>query len=781
MKYNYLFCVLLLFNFISIPATAQQTKTIEDEYAAYFTLPREALYLHVNKTTFIKGEEIWFKGYAYDQKNQLTSKATTNIHVGMYDAEGNQVKNVLFKATNGFAKGNILIDSTYTSGTYYLKAATNWMKNFKEDNTFVQKIVILSEEASAKTPQEKEEKYDIQFLPEGGYMINNVVNTIGFKIVNQEGKGVLANGTIYDNNQKEITSFKGNNFGLGKFVFYPENGQQYTAKIQLTSGKTITQSLPKAKAKGINITVNNPFPDKVILNFKTNQATLAANPTQQYKVLIHQNGKQKTIAFAFENAPEKVISILKKDLFKGINTITVFANDNTPILERLFFNDFFEKTSQLNVSTVNIANDSIMLSLSDFGLKENANISISVLPESTKSYKPDHNIISNFYLKPHLRGTIENPQYYFKNMDRKKKYELDILLLTQGWSRYEWQNIFEDKPNGLKGFESGITISGTVNRPKSGVDRLFLYGTKNHTSRFIDVDKNQKFTLTNFFLEEGEEIRFSYMTKKGLFKKPSLYLQFKVDKGDDKITAEMLEKATSIASTAVSFQIPENFFYENSEQLEAVIIKADKKEEDRDRILVNEKVTQITPTEVQRFLYITDLIENRGYQVIETPGRVSITTRRQPVASPVIFFDGARLTSFNILSGFSTANVEKIVIDKSGLGEGLGAGFGGVIRIFSRRTPLFKAGDREKMYAGTVAPFAFTPAKEYYAPKYTSYLNSTFEKYGAISWLPEVQLTNAQPTTFKIYDTRTKNITLFIEGISESGTLISEKKIIKVR
>ena len=124
-------------------------------------------------------------------------------------------------------------------------------------------------------------------------------NIVGFKVINTQGKGVIANGVIYDSNQKEITSFKGNNRGLGKFLFYPKANQQYTAKIELESGKTITQTLPTAKNKGISLIVNQTFEDELILNFNTNIATLDSNPTKKYKVLIHQNGKQKTIKFSF--------------------------------------------------------------------------------------------------------------------------------------------------------------------------------------------------------------------------------------------------------------------------------------------------------------------------------------------------------------------------------------------------------------------------------------------------------------------------------------------------
>ena len=52
------------------------------------------------------------------------------------------------------------------------------------------------------------------------------------------------------------------------------------------------------------------------------------------------------------------------------------------------------------------------------------------------------NIEAAFLLTPYLKGYIEKPSYYFNNTDRKKLIELDLLLLTQGWSKYDWNDIF---------------------------------------------------------------------------------------------------------------------------------------------------------------------------------------------------------------------------------------------------------------------------------------------------------------------------------------------------
>ncbi|MBC8756799.1 hypothetical protein H2O64_19150 [Kordia sp. YSTF-M3] len=778
MKYKHLFLFIFLLS-IS-PIFSQQEKNIEDEYSAYFTLPRESLYLHLNKTSYFSGEEIWFKGYTYDQKNQLTSKATSNINVGIYDAEGKQFKKALFKAENGAMQGSFKIDSTFSAGTYYIKAETNWMKNFKENDAYIQKIEIFTEQVAKKDIVTKKERFDFQFLPEGGHMVADTKNAIGFKAINENGKGVVASGIVYDENKNEVASFEGNSLGMGKFLFQPKANHQYTAEVKLENRTLQTVVLPKSKERGISMIVNNPFPDKIIINFNTNNETLANNPSKKYKVLIHQNGNLKTIALNFDTT-EKTISVLKKDLFKGVNTITVFDNNENPVLERLFFNDYFVKKANINISKLNTTNDSILFSINKLNLEENANISISVLPEVTKSYNPKHNILSNFHLKPHIKGFIENPQYYFQDMDRKKKYELDILLLTQGWSRYDWNDIFGSKPNGLNRFENGITVHGKVNRPNSGVKRIFLYATKNQPASFIDLNENQEFTIDNFFLEQGEEIRFSHMNNKGVFKKPSMYLRFNVSNNKDYISDVLLENSQTTQTETINFTVPDNFFYEDSQLLDAVVVVKNRNEVYKDPILVNAKVTDFTEQEYNRFINITDFINYNGYKVSEQLGKVSIITRRAPKAAPVIYFDNVRITDFSILFNLSSFNIERVVIDRTGVGEGVNAGFGGVIKIYTRKTPLFKKGDVSKMYVSSKAPYAFAVTKTYYSPNYTSYRSNTFQKYGAIAWIPELKLTKTQASNFKVYDTRTKNITLFIEGISESGDLISEKRTIQVR
>ncbi|HAI40464.1 MAG TPA: hypothetical protein DCM40_21350, partial [Maribacter sp.] len=105
---------------------------------------------------------VWLKGYVYDRHNGKPFSETTTVHVGLYNVDGKKFDDYHFKASNGYFKGNIAVDSMLVSGEYYLRSSTNWMKNFIEDDSFVQKITILNEKLIEKAKSVRE--YDIQFL-----------------------------------------------------------------------------------------------------------------------------------------------------------------------------------------------------------------------------------------------------------------------------------------------------------------------------------------------------------------------------------------------------------------------------------------------------------------------------------------------------------------------------------------------------------------------------------------------------------------------------------------
>ncbi|WP_155807149.1 hypothetical protein [Gillisia marina] len=203
-KYHFIFFV--LFFFLTYNLSAQSTSTdnlADDKLINYFESLRESVYLHLNKTSFIPGEQVWFKAYVYDRKNNIPFLETANLNIVMYDSLGKHVEKQLVYINNGYGSGSIEIDSSFRAGKYYLKAYTNWMKNFKEDDSFTQEIHVLKSNVRVSPPN-KSIDHDVQFLPEGGNIIVNTINTIGVKVINSKGLGVnIIKGEVRDKDGKK--------------------------------------------------------------------------------------------------------------------------------------------------------------------------------------------------------------------------------------------------------------------------------------------------------------------------------------------------------------------------------------------------------------------------------------------------------------------------------------------------------------------------------------------------------------------------------------------------
>ena len=767
--------------FTSFNVLFAQENVIEKANEDYFKLPRESIFLHLNKSTYVVGEELWFKGYIYDRKNNTSSKATSNIYVGIYDSIGNQIDKKLYLGYNGYTRGNFPIDSIFTSGNYYIKASTNWMKNFAEDDAFVQKIKIINKNVPKTSLTEV--KYDLQLLAEGGHIIQNTLHTVGFKIVDQQGFGKpIQKGEVIDNTGKSVVNFKSNVLGMGKFSINPLPGKNYTVKVQFNDGTIIEKPLTQISSQGIVLGVNNLSKTNVIVALKTNSETLKNIVGKKYKLLIHKNGVSKTADIEFDKDKTEILTLFKREnLFSGVNIITLFDDKGTPLLERLFFNPYGLEFPEVSISNNGVEDDSLKIKLKiATANKKLKSFSISVLPENTLSYNQSSNIQSEFLLKPYLRGNIENSSYYFKDIDRRKEYDLDLLLLTQGWSRYEWNRIFNQPPKEMFPFENGITLIGRFNDPKIGdFPQFYISSSKNSNTRILDL-KGPEIKISNLFPETDEEIRIALIKKNGDFIRPKMSANFITNKSIDKVIP------FSVNSGAILNNETENldrFLSDEVISLNEVVVT----EKAKNQTISNFgslNSLEITEKEVFQFPFITDYIQFRGYFVddFSTPGQVIIRSRRPTNFSgtplvPLVFFNDVPLSDFSILYRLRTEEVERIVVNQQGFGLGV-RGAGGQIKIWGRSTPLNT--DRRKQlpfYTADVTE-AFNPSKKFYTPKYASYFDKTFERYGVIHWAPDVVTDENGEAVFKILNTTLKDIVFYIEGMGEDGSLISSVKIL---
>lgn len=793
----FLSILLLYISYIGHSQVDTSSDQVTKTYTDYFELPRESVFLHLNKSTYIAGEDIWFKGYIYDRQKEKPFTATSTLRVGIYDSIGNHITTQKSIVYNGYTQGSFPLDSTFANGTYYIKAYTNWMRNFKEDDAYIQKITIYNKTIT-KNIKKGTPTYDIQFLPEGGNLISDINNTIGVKVINQYGKGVpFKTAVIKDASNTSVVSFKSSKYGLAKFDFAPSISDNYTAEFTFEDGSTVIKKLPKPVIEGVTMSVR-PYGKKQLAVFiKTNESTLRRTNNREFTIFIHRDGHAKSFEAKIpEGAIYGSFLVDRSILLKGMNIITLFNDKGQPISERLFFNTYNLQNpfiESLSVTPSISKKDSLEVSLTSY-TKDTLfkNISISVLPSNTKSYKHQNTILSTFYLKPYLKGTIENPAHYFKLRGSSQEEALDLLLLTQGWSRYVWPDIFNNTPRKLFDFESGMSLKGQINTEVHKKDQLYLHPSTNVQGQVLDITDN-RFTINQIFPLEKDTIKLSFIRKNGKMTVPKLYIT-----SDGLLTENSIDVSKNDVELVASSQenssveeIPEFSKEKNVTELNEVVLSGKKRPETKDSgglpSFISGRAVKVTPEILTRGYFFTDIIRSQGYNVIVNPSlfgvRIFTRTQRSIIGvtqpSPLIFIDRVQQVDFDRLYNLRTEDVESYFFDRIGTTAG-SRGSAGVIYISLRKNvPYSQRKSTKKAYSFPISD-GYTATKQFYNPVYINYDNKAFENYGTIHWEPEIIIDKQGKATFTMTDTGTEKISFFIEGMGSDGKLFSTVKTVQV-
>ena len=316
---------------------------------------------------------------------------------------------------------------------------------------------------------------DIQFFPEGGQLITGVRTKIAFKAIKPDGLGIDLKGTITDNSNNVVTEFSSSHLGMGVFVLVPEDGKTYTAHVTYADGTTATPVFPKVGSDGINLSVDNNDPDNLNIKLQADEAFLKDFQGKTFFIIAKSSG---AIAFAAKlqlAGPVYNASIPKSKFPTGIVQLTLFTDDGEPVSERIAF---IQHNDQLNLSvnsdypeyeTRQLAK--LKLTAKNSGEPDEGNFSVSVIDESKVPFdeNAESTIFTNLLLTSDISGYIEKPNYYFNHPDQKTQADLDILLQTQGYRRYSYDDIVNNKqkPVGYS-VEKGIDIVGTL-RSASGI------------------------------------------------------------------------------------------------------------------------------------------------------------------------------------------------------------------------------------------------------------------------------------------------------------------------
>ncbi|MBN1651086.1 MAG: hypothetical protein JW857_07150 [Bacteroidales bacterium] len=120
-------------------------------------LPFEHIHFFTDRDLYLSGEPIWFR--ADIQLDKHTTDLSKIIYVELFNAEQKSIVHKKYRINQNQAQGVLEIPSEFLSGTYYIRAYTNYSKNFSVDNYFLGAVQIINPRIGLP-PLEKGNKKD---------------------------------------------------------------------------------------------------------------------------------------------------------------------------------------------------------------------------------------------------------------------------------------------------------------------------------------------------------------------------------------------------------------------------------------------------------------------------------------------------------------------------------------------------------------------------------------------------------------------------------------------
>lgn len=469
----------------------------------------EELFFHKRFYIGDDGKNNWLISEQHSVKTTADGKEVT-LAVQLNDAKNSPVMytDVQLQLLTGSKTVFKKAFTTSDQGTF----KTSWALPANTDTRNLKLVLQNSTDKKSRQsfpfyPGGEIQNIDVQFMAEGGNMIAGLLNKIAFKAIGEDGVGVNVSGVIIDSKNREVGEFRSAHNGMGNFRMVPLVNEVYRAQVKY-GGNIKTVALPRVNEKGIGFRVDNiSKADTINIYISTTVDIAAQNKTY---TLLSQGKDTVYFGTAFNlNKGYYNVGLPKNKFATGIVNFTIIDDTGTPVNERKIFIDRNDRLAIKPVANKLIyqPKDSVAIAVTvlnpDGSPARNGTFTAAVTDDAQiKTSAYGSNILTGMLLSSELKGNIEEPGWYFAANNTETMPALDDLLLTQGWTGFNWDNLTQPikEPRFLS--ETGNMLSGSLyGMFKKPIDKakVTLLVSNKETVMVMDTvsGKNGRFIFDN--------------------------------------------------------------------------------------------------------------------------------------------------------------------------------------------------------------------------------------------------------------------------------------------
>ena len=465
---------------------------------------QERVYLSFNNTHYTSGEGVYFSADIVSDPNGSATNLSSVLYVELLAPSGWIVDRQKLKIVDGRANGAFRLAENISSGLYEIRAYTAWMLNYTNVDATEQTIDVsqpnstISKECwgifSRVIPiygndksqicidnsfeNSDKEKLDIRFYPEGGHIIKGLPTRVAFEAKDNYGRNVDIKGWLTDGKTK-LREVHTTHDGKGVFNVLGEETSDRLTLVLDEEVKKRSFSLPKPLAEGYSLKVDEG--KQMDICIARNSHTLG----QPLALSVCCRGKMNVFkVLDMQNSMKEILSVCKDSLTTGVNVVTLYNQNGAILAQREVFVNKHDMESNVDVVMQPVEKVDSGYGMMDVAIKltdkytgialGDENFSVSVC-EKEKGMRCNYvDVLSYMLLSSEVRGYVNNPQFYFNSNDSLSKKALDVLMMVQGWTRYDYTQLAKPIVSTPKyPIEKGLLIVGRILDAKYNSDIIY--------------------------------------------------------------------------------------------------------------------------------------------------------------------------------------------------------------------------------------------------------------------------------------------------------------------
>ncbi len=784
--------VITLMIFLAVEKShAQFVDSIMDSHANLF--PKEKMHIHFDKQLYNQNETIWYKLYLLTDNSP--SPLSKNVYVDWYDTEGKMLRQTVAPIFQSTTKGSFDIPATYTGEFIRVKAYTRWMLN--DDTSFIYQKDILINKGGQPVKKQVVLRTRFELFPEGGAIVEGLDEKIAFKATNQFGIPVLIKGVLMNDKNKVLDTLDVLHDGMGFFSLRPLPGEKY--RIEWTNENGVKGSTPITgiQQEGVSLSVIGTNEKAMI---QVQRTANVEESSKQLFLLVHMN--ERPIYKVQLKMSEKTVinaGIPIEELQTGILQFSLFTSNWVPLEERILFvnNRMHEFNTRVTPGIINLkkrGKNIVEVFVSDTAV---ANMSVSIT-DAELAGPEQHTIFSDFLLSNQLKGYIHNPAYYLKSDVDSITKRLDLVMMTNGWRRFDWNKIkaakepvlqyqpetdymkLQGKVYGMESFGAASAQLNLVVVNKDSSVNMF----------FVPVQKDGSFEEPGGFFFDTAKVYYNLNDKNKIAGRVTqVQLGNGLLKKQPGSTIRMDQQPYLQTWSDSLALIRMNMFLQEEEKLrksmasatlQEVVVKAKTKNPMQ---VLDEKYASglfsggdaysfdLTTDKTLGAFDVLTYLQGKvaGLQITGSGQQVSLSWRG---GTPSLYLN-EMISNVDMVQTIAITDIAYIKVMRPPFFGAAGGGAGGAIAIYTK-----KGGDERKTDPGkkgmeTTILAGYSRFREFYNPSYEKDATYDADTRSTLYWNPYI-MTNKKTPRFRIefYNNDfSKKLLLVLEGINADGKM----------